>query len=203
MSGGGSRLVLASASPRRREILTTLGIALEVRPSGADESRLEAEAPAEYARRIAGVKALEIASAADGGSWVLGADTIVVVDGEVLGKPGDDVAAGRGMLRMLAGRWHEVTTGVALCRAGRGLVQTIAVTTRVRFRPLSEMVVERYVASGEGQDKAGGYAVQGIASGFVAAIEGSYSNVVGLPAAETIELLERHGAIAEWPPRAA
>lgn len=203
MSAAASRLVLASASPRRREILTTLGLAFEVRPSGADESQLEGEAAAAYVRRVAGAKALEVASASEAGTWVLGADTIVVVDGEVLGKPGDDAAASRGMLRMLAGRWHEVTTGVALCRAGDGLVRTIAVTTRVKFRPLSYEAVERYVATGEGADKAGGYAVQGMASGFVAAIEGSYSNVVGLPAAETVELLEAHRVIAEWPPRTA
>lgn len=203
MSAVSQPLVLASASPRRSEILTTLGIAFEVRPSGADEARHEGEAPAVYVRRVAGAKAIEIASACDEGTWVLGADTIVVVDGEVLGKPGDDASASRGMLRMLAGRWHEVTTGVALCRAGEGLVRTIAVTTRVKFRPLAYEVVERYVATGEGKDKAGGYAVQGMGSGLVAAIEGSYSNVVGLPAAETVQLLEAHGAVAEWPPRTA
>lgn len=192
-------LVLASASPRRREILATLGIACEVRPSGADEIRDADEPPLAYARRVATAKALEVATGCEAGVWVLGADTIVVIDGEVLGKPEHD-AASRGMLRMLAGRWHEVTTAVALCRAGEGAIETIAVTTRVRFRPLDAGAVERYVASGEGRDKAGGYAVQGMAAGFVAAIDGSYANVVGLPAAETVELLERHGAIASWPP---
>ena len=196
-------LVLASASPRRREILTTLGVAFEVRPSGADETRQDGERARDYATRVAAAKAQEIARACEPGTLVLGADTIVVVDGELLGKPGDDragyEAAARGMLRMLAGRWHEVTSGVALARAGTGILETIAVTTRVKVRPLTEAMVERYVATGEGRDKAGGYAIQGIAAGLVSEIAGSYSNVVGLPAAETIELLERHGAIAGWP----
>lgn len=194
-----SALVLASASPRRREILTTLGIAFEVRPSDADEAHAEGESPIAYARRVAAAKAEAVARGCAPGTWVLGADTIVVVDGEVLGKPGDDAAAARGMLRMLAGRTHEVTSAVALVRAAEGLRQAIAVTTRVSFRPLSHAMVERYVALGEGRDKAGGYAIQGVAGGFVRGIEGSYSSVVGLPAAETIELLERHGALAEWP----
>jgi septum formation protein len=195
----GGALVLASASPRRREILATLGLAFEVRSSGADEARSPDEPARAYARRVAGAKALEIAGACAPGAWVLGADTIVVIDGEVLGKPDGD-AASRGMLSMLSGRWHEVTTAVALVRAGDGVIETIDVTTRVRFRPVEQGAIERYVAHGEGRDKAGGYAVQGMASGFVAAIEGSYSNVVGLPAAETIALLERHGAIDAWPP---
>jgi len=200
---GVSALVLASASPRRREILTTLGVAFEVRPSGADETRHEGESARDYARRVASAKAQEIAASCAVGTLVLGADTIVVVDGELLGKPGDDragyEAAARGMLRMLAGRWHEVTSGVALARAGSGIVEAVTVTTRVKVRPLTNEMVDRYVATGEGRDKAGGYAIQGIAAGLVSEISGSYSNVVGLPAAETLELLERHGAIASWP----
>ncbi|UJR79513.1 Maf family protein [Sandaracinus amylolyticus] len=190
-------LVLASASPRRREILTTLGVAFEVRPSNADETQREGEPARAYVQRVAAAKAVEIASACEAGRWVLGADTIVVVDGELLGKPESDAAA-RGMLRMLAGRWHEVITGVALARDG-DVIETIAVTTRVAFRPLTVDMVERYVATGEGRDKAGAYGAQGIASGFVRGIEGSHSNVIGLPAAETIELLEKHGVIAPWP----
>lgn len=195
-------LVLASGSPRRREILATLGVAFEVCASGADETRREGERPRDYAVRLARAKASEVARARAEG-WALGADTIVVVDGEVLGKPGDDPAgyeaAARGMLRMLAGRWHEVTTGVALARAGGEVVESVQVTTRVEVRALTPAMVERYVATGEGRDKAGGYAIQGIAGGLVRAIEGSPSNVVGLPAAETIALLEKHGVIAEWP----
>lgn len=197
-----SRLVLASASPRRREILETLRVAFEVRVSGANEERLEGEAPAGYVRRVATEKALDVARGCETGVFVLGADTTVVIDGELLGKPEDD-AASRGMLRMLAGRTHEVLTGVALCRAGAGLEKAITVTTRVRFRPITYDEVELYVATGEGRDKAGAYAVQGIASGFVAGIDGSYSNVVGLPAMETIDLLVSHRVLSEWPPRTA
>lgn len=197
-------LVLASASPRRREILTTLGITFEVHSSGADETRLEGEPARVYALRVARAKALEVARRCPSGVPVLAADTIVVVDGEVLGKPGDDragyEAAARGMLRMLAGRWHEVTTAVALARAGEAeLLGALEVTTRVKMRAMTLEMVDRYVATGEGRDKAGGYAIQGIAGGLITEIEGSASNVVGLPAAETIALLERHGAIAEWP----
>lgn len=187
-------LVLASASPRRRAILETLGLRVVVVPSAADERGREGEAPDAFARRLAGDKAREVAARQEG--YVLGADTVVVVDGEVLGKPrGDDDAAR--MLRRLGGRWHEVITGVAI--VGCGAPEIISVTTRVRFRELSEARIERYVATGEGRDKAGAYAVQGIGAGLVREIEGSYSNVVGLPAAETIDLLERVGALAGWP----
>ena len=191
-----SALVLASASPRRREILTTLGLAFEVIASGAPEDERTGEAPDALARRLARDKALEV-SRRVGERYVLGADTVVVVDGRVLGKPRDDDDA-RAMLRSLAGRWHQVITAVALAR-GDGVLEDLSVTTRVHVLALDAERVDRYVATGEGRDKAGGYAVQGIASGFCDRIEGSYSNVVGLPAAETIELLERHGAIARWP----
>jgi septum formation protein len=180
--------------------LQTLGIPFEVRVSSVDEQHLEGEAPTSYVRRVAGEKALDVARGYSTDDFVLGADTIVVIDGELLGKPEDD-AASRGMLRMLAGRVHDVTTGVALCRVGHGLLKAITVTTRVHFRPITYDEVERYIATGEGRDKAGGYAVQGMASGFVVGIEGSYANVVGLPAMETIDLLVSHGAIREWPPR--
>ncbi len=191
-----SALVLASASPRRREILATLGVAFEVIPSGAAEEERPGEDAASLARRLACEKALDVSERA-GGRFVLGADTVVVVDGRVLGKPRDD-AEGRAMLRALADRWHEVITGVALARDGR-VLEHLAVSTRVHVLSLSAERIERYVATGEGRDKAGGYAVQGVASGFCDRIEGSYGNVVGLPAAETIALLERHGAIAGWP----
>jgi septum formation protein len=191
-------LVLASASPRRREILTTLGIAFEVRPSDVDETLREGERPVEHACRLAKEKALAVAETCTRGEHVLAADTIVVLGEEVLGKPDDDAHA-RGMLQKLAGRWHEVTTGVAVCRAGEADARVVSVTTRVKMRALDAAAIDRYVATGEGRDKAGAYAVQGIASGIVAAIEGSFSNVVGLPAAETVELLQREGAIGAWP----
>lgn len=188
------RRVLASASPRRREILETLGLAFEVVPSDVDETPIAGLAPAALATRLAVEKAREVAAREPG--FVLGADTVVVVDGEVLGKPRDDADAAR-MIARLAGRAHEVITGVALCSEG-GL-EALAVTTRVWFRALDAARIERYVATGEGRDKAGAYAVQGIGAGLVTRIEGSWSNVVGLPAAETIDLLARAGALGAWP----
>ncbi len=197
MSAHGARLVLASASPRRREILAGLGLGFEVAVSGADEARHEGEPAGAYAQRVAIAKAREVSMRCGDGTYVLGADTIVEIDGDVLGKPESD-AAGRAMLQRLAGRWHAVTTAVALMR-GRELLGSLVVGTRVSMRAVDAGAIERYVATGEGRDKAGGYAIQGLAGGFVTAIEGSYSNVVGLPAAETIELLEAHGAIGPWP----
>ncbi|HEY8426998.1 MAG TPA: Maf family protein [Sandaracinaceae bacterium] len=192
----GARLVLASASPRRREILATLGLAFDVVASAAAEDAREGEAPPALAERLATEKALEV-SRRVGDRFVLGADTVVVVDGRVLGKPRDDDEA-RAMLRTLSDRWHEVITGVALARNG-AVLEALSVTTRVHLVALSEERIARYVATGEGRDKAGGYAVQGIASGFCDRLDGSYGNVVGLPAAETLALLERHGVIGAWP----
>ena len=187
-------LVLASSSPRRRAILEALGLRFRVVPSTAEEIGTEGERPDATAQRLARDKAREVASREAG--FVLGADTVVVVDGEVLGKPEDPVDAAR-MLRLLGGRWHEVITGVAVVRGE--LEDAMCVTTRVRFCELSEARISRYVATGEGVDKAGAYAVQAVGAGLVTRVEGSYSNVVGLPAAETIDLLERAGAIEVWP----
>ncbi|HJL18518.1 MAG TPA: Maf family protein [Sandaracinaceae bacterium LLY-WYZ-13_1] len=197
-----SGLVLASGSPRRRAILETLGLRFMVCPSAAEERARPGEAPEAMARRLAGEKALEVARRGEieRRAFVLGADTLVIVDGAILGKPADDADA-RAMLDRLSDRWHEVTTGVALAREGEAgdVLASIAVTTRVRFRRLDPARRDRYVATGEGRDKAGGYAVQGIGMGLVERLEGSCSNVVGLPAAETIDLLERHGALESWP----
>src|SRR5262249_32672430 len=131
-------------------------------------------------------------------AFVLGADTIVVLDREILGKPRDDEDAVR-MLCAMQGRTHVVVTAVALRRANHELARVIAVHSRVEFRALDEAAVRRYVASGEGRDKAGSYAAQGLGAGLVRAIDGSYSNVVGLPACETLELLHEAGAIGAWP----
>jgi septum formation protein len=197
-----ARLVLASASPRRREILSQLGIAFRVVPGSVDEARGASEEPESYARRMAGAKAGEVARRLRSESpapFVLGADTIVVVGGAVLGKPGSTTDA-EAMLRRLSGRSHTVVTAVALRRAGSEYRDETAVATRVTFRELGNETVARYAASGEGGDKAGSYAIQGLGAGLVLEIDGSYSNVVGLPAAQTLELLQRAGAIAEWPP---
>jgi septum formation protein len=131
-------------------------------------------------------------------AFVLGADTIVVVDRAIVGKPSDDADAIR-MLLLMQGRTHEVITAVALGRAGDGLSRTLAVRSRVTFRAFDRAFAGRYVATGEGRDKAGSYAAQGLGAGLLRAIEGSYSNVVGLPACETLELLIEQGAVGAWP----
>lgn len=188
------RLVLASASARRSDILTTLGIRFEICPSDVEEVVRAGETPRELTRRLARAKALDVWRRTRG--YVLGADTVVVVDSDVLGKP-IDVGDAIEMLGRLSGGWHEVVTGVAL--AHEGGVDDLAVVTRVRFRPLADDRIRRYAETGEGLDKAGAYAVQGIGSGLVEEIAGSYTNVVGLPAAQTVELLESCGVLEEWP----
>lgn len=188
-------LVLASASPRRRELLGHLGLSFEVQPADLDERQREGEPAADYVLRLAREKALAVAADRPDVA-VLAADTSVVVDGEVLGKPGADAASGAQMLRRLAGRVHQVMTGVAVARAGT--VRARVVTTEVEMRPLSEAEIAWYVATGEGQDKAGGYAVQGRAGAFVRAVVGSPSSVIGLPLAETVELLRESGVPLPW-----
>jgi septum formation protein len=171
------RIVLASSSPRRREILSALGLSFETRPSDVDESLRGGEPAFEAAERLAREKASAVAAGASD-ALVVAADTLVVLDGEALGKPRDRADARRTLSR-LAGRAHEVVTGVALARSGR-LVSGRDVT-RVQFAPMTPAEVEAYVASGEPDDRAGSYAIQGIGGLFVTRVEGSPSNVVGLP----------------------
>jgi septum formation protein len=171
-------LVLASKSPRRQQILRDAGIPFVVRSADLPEERRSGESPADYVRRLAQEKAFAVPIAE--GEVVLGADTVVVIDGLVLEKPSDASDALR-MLGLLSGREHEVITGICLRSATRKVVD--AATTRVRFVPLTPEEMEAYVASGEPMDKAGAYAIQGLASKFIDRIEGSYSNVVGLPVA--------------------
>lgn len=189
------RLILASASPRRAELLTAAGFRFEVASADIDERCLDGEAPTAYVERLAVEKAARafarMGEPAD--VVVLAADTAVVVDGEILGKPRDLADSAR-MLRRLSGRTHEVLTGVCARTAGDTLA--VVESTAVRVVALSEADVAWYVASGEGMDKAGGYGIQGLASRFVARIEGSYSNVVGLPVAVVTTLLTRLGALA-------
>ena len=180
-------LLLASASPRRAELLRAAGFAFDVQPADVDESVRDGEAPADYVRRVAEDKA-RAALAAAPGRVVLAADTTVVVDTHILAKPADDADAAR-MLRRLAGRRHEVLTGV--CVAARS-VDCRVETTAVEFARLTDEEIAWYVASGEPRDKAGAYAIQGLASRFVTRLEGSYSNVVGLPVALVYEMLSRH-----------
>ena len=171
-------LVLASQSPRRAEILRNAGIAFTVRVAGVDESPREDERPIDYVERLAEAKASAIEAAPD--EVVLGADTTVVINGEMLGKPADEADARR-MLGKLAGRRHEVITGICLKR-GEDCVTDSAVT-EVWFASMTEDEIDEYAASGEPLDKAGAYAIQGLASKFIEKINGCYFNVVGLPIA--------------------
>jgi len=180
------RVVLASASPRRAELLQAAGIQFEVLPAHVDETPRPGEAPAIYVRRIAEAKATAVASRTNG-RIVLAADTTVVVDDEILGKPESDDDAKR-MLRLLSGRAHEVVTGVTLM--SNGASSTRVESTTVAFAPLTDEEIAWYVDTGEPRDKAGAYAIQGYASRFVTRINGSYSNVVGLPISLVYELLK-------------
>jgi septum formation protein len=171
------RIVLASSSPRRREILSALGLTFEARPSDVDESLRDGEGAFDAAERLAREKAASVASEAPD-ALVVAADTLVVLDGEALGKPKDRADARRTLSR-LAGRAHDVVTAVALAKGGR-LVSGREVT-RVTFAPMTAREVDAYVASGEPDDRAGSYAIQGIGGLFVERVEGSPSNVVGLP----------------------
>lgn len=182
-------LILASASPRRAALLEQLGIRFVVLPAHVDESSIGGETAADYVKRVARSKA-ETVNAAEGQILpVLGADTTVVVGDQILGKPAN-IDDARFMLSRLSGTWHEVHTGVALAQQ---TCVVIEVTTRVKFRPLGACEIDAYWASGEPADKAGAYAVQGLGGAFVERIEGSPSNVVGLPLVETLKLLENHG----------
>jgi septum formation protein len=172
-------LVLASASPRRRELLRSAGIAFEVQPADIPENPFPGEGAEEYAERLAREKALAVAKLRPK-ECVLGADTVVVVDGQILGKPSDSADAAR-MLRMLSGREHQVITGVCLVCPGQPVVASE--TTLVTVSEITDQEIADYVASGEPMDKAGAYAIQGIASRWIPRIEGDYSNVVGLPVA--------------------
>jgi len=171
-------LVLASQSPRRAEILRNAGIAFTVRAADVDETPWEAERPGPYVRRLAEAKARAIAAGPE--EIILAADTTVVAAGEILAKPAD-AADARRMLRLLSGRRHEVLTGICL-RRGAEAIRDHA-STAVWFAPLTDAEIGEYVASGEPMDKAGAYAIQGLASRFVERIEGCYFNVMGLPMA--------------------
>ena len=183
------RIVLASGSPRRRELLAAAGLKVEVDPADADESVHAGETPAAYVERVAIAKAT-IGAGRHPDAAVLGGDTTVVVDGHIFGKPGDDGEAHR-MLERLSGRPHDVLTGVAL--AWRGAMRTRVEKTTVWFRRLSPDEIAWYVASGEPRDRAGAYAIQGLASRFIPRIDGSYTNVVGLPITAVLALLEDAG----------
>ncbi|MEW6367734.1 MAG: nucleoside triphosphate pyrophosphatase [Acidobacteriota bacterium] len=174
------KVVLASASPRRAEILRKLGLRFRAVSADVDEQRRAGESPASFARRLAVDKALAARGRGDGDAWYIGADTIVVLGRQVLGKPGSRREAAR-MLRLLSGRTHRVITGVAIVDGGTGRALAAADVTVVKFRRLTESEIERYVRTGEPMDKAGAYGIQEGAAAFVERIEGNYLNVVGFP----------------------
>ncbi len=193
MPGSPVTLVLASASPRRQALLAQFGIAFSVDPAHVDESVLPGESPRTYVVRLAQQKA-EAVAARHPGQLVLGADTTVALDGEILGKPAD-AAEARAMLHRLAGRTHLVHTAVAT--AGRHTAVQ-AVQTAVRFVEASSAALAWYAASGEPLDKAGAYALQGLGGFLVASISGSHSAVIGLPLVETLDLLQAAGLALPW-----
>jgi len=183
-------IVLASASPRRAELLRAAGFSFDVEPHSVDETVHPGESAETYVRRVAWEKVHSVRRKS--GTIVIGADTVVVVEGQILGKPAGNGEAVH-MLRRLSGRTHEVLTGVVV--AGDDVLEDVVRTT-VRFLPLSDGDIARYVASGEPDGKAGAYAIQGLASRFVDHIDGSYTNVVGLPIAVVARMLGRLGVRA-------
>jgi septum formation protein len=188
------KLILASASPRRAEILAAAGIPFEVRAAMVDESRLPGESPEEMVKRLAGEKANAVARIGNlsGPHIILGADTVVVADEEILGKPGNADGA-RQMLLKLRGREHRVITGFALLRTQDGSIRSGHEATRVWFSGMTEPEIDFYIATNEPLDKAGAYAIQGIAGRYIPRIEGCYFNVVGLPIARVWDALKDLG----------
>ncbi|MCY3966717.1 MAG: Maf family protein [Acidobacteria bacterium] len=186
---GAAQVVLASGSPRRRELLESLDLDFTVRPAAVDETPNPGERPRDLVRRLAREKA---EAQAEDGEWVLAADTIVVENGDVLGKPKDRDQA-REMLQRLQGRWHLVLTGVAL-KPPKGDTLHAVESTRVLFAELTSEQIDWYADTGEPDDKAGAYAVQGLGSLFVLEIDGNYSNVVGLPLPTVRQLFEGAGS---------
>ena len=189
---GNPTVVLASGSPRRAELLARLEVPFTVQVADVDESPLIGELPEVLAVRLASMKAHAVAANVGGGAVVIGGDTVVALHDRLLGKPVDDVEA-REMMRALSGRPHTVWTGVAVVRAGSDVCETAVVPSIVRFRVLTDAEIEAYVGTGEGRDKAGAYAVQGIGGGLVADVVGCWNNVIGLPLCATARLLRAAG----------
>ena len=190
------KIVLASASPRRQELLSSVGIRFTVEPSNVDEEPIVDESPQEHVSRLASAKAREVAGRVNQTDevWVLGADTIVIIDGELLGKPEGRVEALH-MLKKLSGRTHKVITGYSIYNPSKDEEIKRAVETTVKFKDLTDDEITGYVASGEPMDKAGAYAIQGLGAFMVEEIKGSYSNVVGLPICQVVNDLEEAGAV--------
>ena len=180
-------LILASASPRRAELLCQLGLRFDVQPADIDETEVDHETPYEFVRRLAEEKAETVSFSSEG--VVLAADTVVVHQDRTMGKPVNPQRA-REMLRALSGSWHQVYTGTALVTE---ITRSVVTRTNVKFKAISDREIQRYLETGEPLDKAGAYGIQGVGSLFVERIEGSYSNVMGLPLFETEALFEESG----------
>ncbi|GAB6144184.1 Maf family protein [Desulfocicer niacini] len=191
-----NEIILASQSPRRKYLLEQAGITFSVVPSHIDEQRQSGETPRTYVERLSREKALDIAKYHDT-AWVIGADTIVVVDNTLLEKPLNTEHA-RQMLGQLSGRTHTVFTGVTLCGPGGKKVITCHVTTEVEFKTLTPAEINWYISTTEPFDKAGAYAIQGLGTFLVRGIHGSYTNVVGLPVCEVIEILIKENVIRSF-----
>ena len=186
-------IILASKSPRRRYLLEQAGLQFSVIPSSFDESSVAMAEPASYVRKLAECKADTVAAAYPD-HWVIGADTIVLIGKDMLGKPGSDDEA-RSMLRRLSAKTHQVLTGYCVCCKNRDRIFSETVSTDVCFKDLSAEEIEWYIQSGEPFDKAGSYAIQGLGTFLVKRINGSYTNVVGLPVCEIVELLINEGVL--------
>jgi septum formation protein len=184
-------LALASRSPRRAALLRTLGVEFDILPADADESVLAGEHPVDYVRRVARLKVAAARASDTAGRVLLAADTCVSVDGLIFGKPTNAADCAR-MLRKLADRWHDVHTALVVALPGGSALETV-VSSRVEFVAFDDAVIDAYWVSGEPADKAGAYGIQGLGGALVRRIEGSYSAVVGLPLAETAEMLGRAG----------
>jgi septum formation protein len=189
----GNRLILASKSPRRYELLKQVGLDFDVIPSRVEEDFAKGESPRKHVLRLAEAKVLEVARRYPG-RWVVAADTIVYVDHSILGKPKSREEAKK-MLRRLSGKEHRVLTGFSVHHLEKGKRDREAVQTAVKVKKLTQAEMEWYIQTGEPFDKAGGYAVQGIGSFMIESIKGSYTNVVGLPICELIQMLSRLGAL--------
>jgi septum formation protein len=188
-----TKIILASQSPRRRYLLERAGLRFTVIPSRLDEASVSAATPDDYVRELAVAKATDIARKYPD-SWVIGADTVVVAEDRILGKP-ESTAEARDMLRRLSGRLHQVLTGYCICRTRDGRMFADVVRTDVLFKTLTDDEIEWYIQTGEPFDKAGAYAIQGIGTFLVKRINGSYTNVVGLPVCEVVEFLIREQVI--------
>ncbi len=188
------KIILASSSPRRKELLESLGLAFEVIHPSSDEAVSVSEAPKDFALRVSAEKALSVSAGLGGGEIVIGADTIVVVDREILGKPIDRNEA-FSMLQKLSGKEHHVYTAFSIVRPKNEILHSEIVGTLVRVKTLAASEIEGYIKTGEPMDKAGAYGIQGIGSFMIGGIEGSYSNVVGLPVEELLAALNKFGFV--------